>query len=65
MKATTKIIRTVTLELTYAEAEWLKEIMQNPIHASTALDEEDYDRKNRIALFDALSVPKTESDHAS
>ena len=55
MKAHIETTITTTLILDAKEAEWLKNVMQNPLHAQTP-SEGDYDSSvYRKAIFDALS----------
>lgn len=54
MKATTVTETKVILEMTEEESQWLKLVMQNPLHGQTPIDESSHDAAMRKAFFEAI-----------
>ena len=55
MEVRTERREVVTITLTVEEAKWLEGVMQNPLHESEFESEDPENRKNRQALFSALT----------
>jgi len=58
MKATIERKVTITLVLDHSEAQWLKNLMQNPIHG-TINTEKKIDREMRKKFWDTLTDQST------
>jgi hypothetical protein len=57
---TDKIVtKTQVLHLNEAQADWLKHVMQNPLHGQTPEEEEAYDNDMRQQFFHALDWKRT------
>lgn len=55
MKGSIETTTTVKLELTQDEANWLRGIMQNPLHGQNPSEEVDYDRSMRMLFWNVLN----------
>ena len=57
MKANIKKTTTYNLELTEAEAAWLRGVMQNPLYDVDTEEEHPHDAEFRESFYNALSAP--------
>jgi len=55
MKYLTTVVREYTIILTAGEYEWLKGVMQNPLHGETPDQESEINKKYRRIFWDALN----------
>ena len=62
MKIQAKTIKTVFITLSDEEAEWLKWVMQNPLHGGNPEDELPENKKYREAFFMGLKHPAPKAD---
>jgi len=49
-------IKKIKLELEKDEAKWLMDVMQNPLHDQTLIEESQEDKEYRIKFFETLKM---------
>ena len=52
MEVKTKTVKTITLELTEEERDWIHGVMQNPLHGLLPTEEGEQDAKMRRLFFE-------------
>ena len=55
MRTETLVSHTTVLSLTWEEATWLRNVMQNPLYGQSLEDEDEQDRTLRETFFKALT----------